>query len=90
MLSQGEEGVFTYTGTDGVKRLNAYKRFQLSSKESPYLYMRIGIPEGKALMPARSALLTNLMLLLSCRYRYYVCRLVFGKRDDRQETWCTR
>ena len=63
MLSQGEEGVFTNTGTDGVKRLNAYKRFQLLSKESPYLYMRIGIPEGKALMPARSALLTNLMLL---------------------------
>ena len=63
MLSRGEEGVFTYTGTDGVKRLNAYKRFQLSSKESPYLYMRIGIPEGKALQPARSALLTNLMFL---------------------------
>ena len=63
MLSRGEEGVFTNTGADGVKRLNAYKRFQLLSKESPYLYMRIGIPEGKALMPARSALLTNLMLL---------------------------
>jgi two-component system cell cycle sensor histidine kinase/response regulator CckA len=64
MLSKGEEGVFTNTGSDGVKRLNAYKRFQLLSKESPYLYMRIGIPEGKALLPAKSALLTNLMLLL--------------------------
>jgi two-component system cell cycle sensor histidine kinase/response regulator CckA len=63
MFSHGEEGVFTNTGADGVKRLNAYKRFQLLSRESPYMYMRIGIPEGKSLMPARSALLNNLMLL---------------------------
>jgi two-component system cell cycle sensor histidine kinase/response regulator CckA len=63
MLSRGEEGLFTNTGTDGVKRLDAYKRFHLSSKEPPYLYMRIGIPEDKALLPAKSALLTNLMLL---------------------------
>ncbi len=64
MLSLGEEGVFTFTGTDKVKRLNAYKWFQLSPNESPYLFMRIGIPEGEALMAARSAMWTNLMLLL--------------------------
>ncbi len=64
MLSRDEEGVFTYTGPDSVSRLNAYKRFQLQPRESPYLFMRIGIPEGKALMPAKTALLTNVLLLL--------------------------
>jgi two-component system cell cycle sensor histidine kinase/response regulator CckA len=63
MLSRGEEGLFTNTGKDGIKRLNAYKRFQLSSKGPPYLYMRISIPEGRALLYDKSALLTNLMLL---------------------------
>lgn len=64
MLSRNEEGVFTYTGSDAISRLNAYKRFQLLPGESPYLFMRIGIPEGKALMPAKTAFLTNILLLL--------------------------
>ena len=63
MSAKTEEGVFTYTGEDYIKRLNAYKRFHLKAGEPPYLYMRVGIPEEKALLHAREALLVNLVLL---------------------------
>jgi diguanylate cyclase (GGDEF)-like protein/PAS domain S-box-containing protein len=57
------EGVFTYTGVDDVKRLNAYRRFRLKPNESAYLFIRVGIPEEKALHHAKRALLINVVLL---------------------------
>ncbi|MDD5724504.1 MAG: hypothetical protein PHY29_12340, partial [Syntrophales bacterium] len=53
MTTDSEEGVFTAVGVDKVKRLNAYKRFYLKSSTSPYLSMRVGMPEEKALSHAR-------------------------------------
>ncbi len=55
MSSQDEEGIFSFTAADKIRRLNAYKWFSLSEKEPPYLYIRVGIPEGKALVHARRA-----------------------------------
>ena len=63
MSDQKREGVFTYTAADGTKRLNAYKRFHLSKGEPPYLFMRVDIPEEKALSLARKALVVNVLLL---------------------------
>jgi diguanylate cyclase (GGDEF)-like protein/PAS domain S-box-containing protein len=63
MSAQPDEGVFTYTGVKGVKRLYAYKKFRLNEKEPPYLFIRVGIPEEKALLHARRALSVNLVLL---------------------------
>lgn len=57
------QGIFRAPGEDQVPFLNSYKRFYLSDKASPYLYLRIGVPEKIALIPARKALLTNLILL---------------------------
>ncbi|MCJ7783292.1 MAG: diguanylate cyclase, partial [Desulfobacterales bacterium] len=63
MSHQTKEGVFTYTGVDDVKRLNAYKRLHLRAIESPYLFIRVGIPEEKALYHAKRALSINVVLL---------------------------
>ena len=63
MSHQREEGVFTYAGVDDVKRLNAYKRLHLRLNEAPYLFIRVGIPEEKALLRAKRALLINVVLL---------------------------
>jgi diguanylate cyclase (GGDEF)-like protein/PAS domain S-box-containing protein len=63
MSHQMREGVFTYTGVDDVKRLNAYRRFRLKPNESAYLFIRVGIPESKTLYHAKRALLINVVLL---------------------------
>jgi PAS domain-containing protein len=63
MSDQTKEGVFTYTGVDDVKRLNAYKRLHLRANEPPYLFVHAGIPEEKALHHAKRALSINVALL---------------------------
>ncbi len=63
MSDQTKEGVFTYTGVDDVKRLNAYKRLHLRANEPPYLFVRAGIPEERALHHAKRALSINVVLL---------------------------
>jgi two-component system, cell cycle sensor histidine kinase and response regulator CckA len=63
MSAQKIEGIFPYTGTDKITKLNAFKRFALSEKEPPYLYVRVGIPEGKALVYARRVQLFMYMFL---------------------------
>jgi diguanylate cyclase (GGDEF)-like protein/PAS domain S-box-containing protein len=60
---QRREGVFTYTGADDVRRLNAYRRFRLKPNESAYLFIRVGIPENEALYHAKRTLFINLVLL---------------------------
>jgi diguanylate cyclase (GGDEF)-like protein/PAS domain S-box-containing protein len=60
---QGREGVFTHTGVDDVKRHNAYRRFRLKPNESPYLFIRVGIPESEALYHVKRTLFINLVLL---------------------------
>ena len=65
MSAQPEEGVFTDAGVDGTKRLYAYKRFYLKDSASPYLFMRVGIPEEQALSHARNTILINMALLCS-------------------------
>lgn len=59
-----QEGIFSSVGVDGVKRLFAYKRFSLSASSTPYLYMRIGIPEEQALALAKKTYLRNIGLLI--------------------------
>ncbi|HPN98285.1 MAG TPA: diguanylate cyclase [Syntrophorhabdaceae bacterium] len=63
-LSKGpREGVFTAVGVDGTRRIFAYRQFFLEGGSSPYVYLRIGIPEEQALAPARKSFLRNLALV---------------------------
>lgn len=63
-LSSGQaEGVFTAEGVDGVKRIFAYRRFLLPGDETPYLYLRVGVPEDWALAGARRHFLRDTALL---------------------------
>ena len=63
MSTQVEEGVFTHIGPDGITRLNAYKTMRLNNNLSPYVFIRVGIPEEKALLAAKKALSFNVILL---------------------------
>ncbi|HYA13496.1 MAG TPA: PAS domain S-box protein [Syntrophales bacterium] len=63
MSAQPEEGIYTAVGVDGIKRLYTYKRFYLKDSASPYLFMRVGIPEAQALSRARNTLFINVALM---------------------------
>ncbi len=63
MSAPPEEGSFTATGNDGVKRFMAYRRFYLKGSSLPYLSMRVGIAERQALARARNTLFSNVALL---------------------------
>jgi hypothetical protein len=65
MSAKPEEGLFTGPGPDGVKRLYAYKRFYLEGSTSPYLFMRVGIPEEQALAHARNTLFITVSLIFA-------------------------
>ena len=77
-MSAQQEGVFTYTGVDGLIRLYAYKNFRIRANEPAYLFMRVGIPEKKALLHARKALVVNLVLL-GIAFGCIVLGMVSGK-----------
>jgi PAS domain S-box-containing protein len=63
MSNQDEEETFMKVGADGIRRLNAYKRLFLRDSTSPYLFLRVGIPEKKALAKAKFMMVRNLSLL---------------------------
>jgi PAS domain S-box-containing protein len=79
MSAQPEEGIFTAVGVDGTKRLYAYKRFYLKDSTSPYLFMRVGIPEAQVLSQARNTLLINVALLCAAFIMAMVLAWFLGK-----------
>jgi len=81
------EGTFTAPGVDGIKRLYAYKRFYLPDSATPYLFMRVGIPEKQALAPAQRTFFINLVLLCSALLMaivlaWFVGRVIVVRRLD--------
>ena len=88
MTSGPAEGVFTAVGVDGVKRLNAYKRFYLKDSTSPYLFMRVGIPEETALADAKKTLFVNITLLclafiIALGSAWFVGNIMIARRLNR-------
>jgi PAS domain S-box-containing protein len=87
MSALPEEGVFGATGEDGTKRLFAYKRFYLKGDGSPYLYMRVGIPDEKALSHARKATIVNgvllcLAFLVAIALAWFIGKVIIVRRFD--------
>ncbi len=63
MAGPADNGLFVAIGTDGVKRLYAYRRFHLRPGDPAYLYLRVGVPEIYTTKQANSQLLVNVILL---------------------------
>ncbi|HEY3277448.1 MAG TPA: PAS domain S-box protein [Syntrophorhabdaceae bacterium] len=78
MMGGPEEGTFSYQ-RDGRKALYAYTRFRLAEGETPYLYIRVSLPEKQALAHARRLLLIDLILLGIAFSIALVFALVIGK-----------
>jgi PAS domain S-box-containing protein len=88
MSAKPVEGLFTGSGGDGVKRLYAYKRFYLEGSTSPYLFMRVGIPEAQALAHARNTLFITVTLLcaafiIAAAVAWFLGKMMIVRRLDR-------
>ncbi|MGZ3594132.1 MAG: PAS domain S-box protein [Syntrophales bacterium] len=88
MSAKPVEGLFTGAGHDGVKRLYAYKRFYLEGSASPYLFMRVGIPEAQALAHARNTLFITVALLcaafiIAVAVAWFLGKMIIVQRLDR-------
>ena len=57
-------GIFTGSGSDGVRRIFAFEQVRFKPEEAPYLYVWTGTPESYALASANTALIRNLLLLI--------------------------
>jgi PAS domain S-box-containing protein len=88
MMAGPAEGVFTAFGVDRVKRLIAYRKFYLKGGTSPYLFMRVGIPEWIALADAKKTLFVNVTLLclafiIALVSAWFVGNIMIAKRLNR-------
>lgn len=59
-----EEGTFFGIGRDGVKRLLGFKRLRLAPDKTPYIYLRLTIPEKDMLETMQHERVRNLLILL--------------------------
>lgn len=78
LTGNGEEGLFTATGIDGVKRMYAYKNLYYGESKIPYLYLRVGIPEAQALAQSKSVLLRSSLLLATAAFLAVLLAIVLG------------
>jgi len=58
----GESGTFFSTGSDGIRRINAYHKLRLVQDALPYMTIFIGMPEAAIGADARRAMGTGLIL----------------------------
>lgn len=73
-------GIFMEKGSDGVRRIFAYRPVQLSSEATPEFYMWTGIPEAKVLGPANAILARNLLLMLVAAASALLVSWIMGKK----------
>jgi signal transduction histidine kinase len=59
-----EEGTFFGNGRDGVNRLLGFKRLRLAPGMSPYIYLRLTVPEQELLETIRHERSRNLLILI--------------------------
>lgn len=88
MTGSSEEGTYISTGTDGVKRLYAFKRLSLKKDTSPYLFIRVGVPEDVAVAGATrtfwiSLALIGLAFIAALLLTWFIGKIMIAKRLDR-------
>jgi len=73
-------GVFIGQGSDGVRRIYAFKQIRLDSGAVPYMYVWAGVPESYALKSANKHLARNVSLMLFATVLSLFVSWTIGKR----------
>ena len=58
-----QEGLFEWSGPDGINRIIAFKQLRLKKDLPPYLYITVGLPKDRILHAANLIMLRNLAIL---------------------------
>jgi|GEM_PF-1423224 len=89
IISQGgDTGLMPVRGADGHSRYYAWSKVRLSPQQPPYMIFVVGLPESAVLLPARRALIQNLLLLvgvagLAVWVAWFVGGAIIARRLDR-------
>ncbi|MDQ5985212.1 MAG: Sensor histidine kinase RcsC [Syntrophus sp. SKADARSKE-3] len=78
MQDPSDKGTFSATGVDGGKRLYGYQRLRLRDGSPPYLYIRAGILEDKALAAPKHTLMRNMVFLIVLSVLALASALILG------------
>ena len=60
-----DKGLFEAVSNIGIRRYFAYQKLRLSGEQTPYMYVRVGIPVETVLAKTNSKLVLNLGVMLS-------------------------
>ncbi len=61
--SGGAEGLTVQEGSDGVRRIYAWRKLRLSPLDEPYMHIVVGVPEAEAYAEAAALTRRNLLLV---------------------------
>ncbi|MDA8423826.1 MAG: PAS domain S-box protein, partial [Nitrospiraceae bacterium] len=76
-----DEDTFVTRALDGIQRFITYRKLRLPGEQSPYMYIRAGIPVDVVLSKADRELLSNLLLLTSFFLAAFFLASLIGKRS---------
>ena len=82
-----DKGNFEATSNHGIRRFYAYQKLRLSSEQTPYMYVRAGIPVEAVLGKTHSKLLFDVgfmlsLLLLETGFAYYISKVGIVNKID--------
>jgi PAS domain S-box-containing protein len=81
MLEGPDEDTFVLKGLDRIPRFVTYRKMRLPGEQSPYMYIRAGIPVDVVLSKANRELFSNLALLTSVFLAAFLLASLTGKRS---------
>ena len=73
------QGIYLNTGLDGIHRIYGYIQIRLREQDSPYLYIRVGVPEETAYANARQHLYRNAGLICLAAFLALAATCLIGK-----------
>lgn len=81
MQGPSDQGSFVGSGYDGRKRFITYRKLRLKGEQTPYMYIRTGIPVAAVVQQANALLMHNLLLLASSLACAFLVAWFIGKRS---------
>jgi PAS domain S-box-containing protein len=79
MQGRNDEGTFVGPGLDGQDSFVTYRKLHLTGEQTPYLYIRTGIPVAKVVAQANALLMQNLFLFASSLVCAFLVAWLVGK-----------
>ena len=76
----GDPGIFSGSGSDGVRRIFAFEPVRFEPEDPPYMYVWTGIPEAYVLAPANATLKRNLLLLVAAAVLALFIAMLIAKK----------